>query len=265
MSPAMLFLLKVTVTPVLVAAVSLAARWWGPTVGGILMGLPWFTGPVLFILVQDKGIDFGEAACIGILLGVVCISVFILVYGRVARFARWPTSLASAVALYAVSAWAAQGPELLPALTPHNTSPLAVAAAAGALSLALTGLLLPRPRTASLPQALPWWDIPVRMLATGSMVAGLLLAAETLGPRLSGIFASYPVILTVVGTFTHHRWGSDAVARVLRGITVSLFSFVVFFLVVGLGLPAVGSVGAFALASGVALVMTGSLLALRRP
>jgi hypothetical protein len=123
------------------------------------MGLPWFTGPVLFILVQDNGIDFGVAACIGILLGVVCISVFILVYGRVARLARWPASLASAVALYAVSAWAAHGPELLPALTPHNTSPLAVAAAAGALSLALTGLLLPRPRTASLPQALPWWDI----------------------------------------------------------------------------------------------------------
>ena len=75
------------------------------------------------------------------------------------------------------------------------------------------------------------------------MVTGLVLAADTLGPRLSGIFSSYPVILTVVGTFTHHRWGSEAVWRMLRGITVSLFSFVVFFLVVGLSLPAVGLVG----------------------
>ena len=31
----MLFLLKIAITPFLVAAVSIAARWWGPTVGGI--------------------------------------------------------------------------------------------------------------------------------------------------------------------------------------------------------------------------------------
>jgi hypothetical protein len=45
----MLFLLEIAVTPLLVAGVALAARWWGPTVGGILIGLPWFTGPVVFI------------------------------------------------------------------------------------------------------------------------------------------------------------------------------------------------------------------------
>ena len=47
----MLFILKIAVTPLLVAAVSLAARRWGPTVGGLVMGLPWFTGPVLLVLV----------------------------------------------------------------------------------------------------------------------------------------------------------------------------------------------------------------------
>jgi hypothetical protein len=260
----MLFLLKITITPLLVAAVSLAARWWGPAIGGILMGLPWFTGPVLFILVRDKGVDFGVAACIGIELGVVCISLFILAYGLVARSARWPSSLTVAVAAFAASAWAAQDPALLSALTPGHVSPLGVAAAAGAVSLATTYLLLPRPRTATLPQALPWWDIPMRMLATGALVAVLVLAADVLGPRLSGILSTYPVILTVVGTFTHHRWGHDAVWRVLRGLTVSLFAFVVFFLVVGLTLPGLGLLGSYALASSIALAMTTSLLVLRR-
>ena len=90
----MSFLLKIAITPLLVAGVSLAARWWGPTVGGILMGLPWFTGPTLFVLVQDKGIDFGVAACVGIELGVACVAAFILAYGLISVFARWPLSLA---------------------------------------------------------------------------------------------------------------------------------------------------------------------------
>ena len=58
-----------------------------------------------------------------------------------------------------------------------------------------------------------------------------------MGPQLSGIMSTYPVIVTVVGTFTHHRWGREAVWRMLRGITASLVGFVAFFLVVGLALP----------------------------
>ena len=53
-----------------------------------------------------------------------------------------------------------------------------------------------------------------------------------LGPQLSGIVASYPVIVTVVGSFTHHQWGRDAVLRILRGMSLSLIGFV---LIDGLG------------------------------
>ena len=74
------FLLKIAVPPVLVAAMSLAARRWGPTVGGLLMGLPWMTGPILFFLALDNGGEFAVAACAGIQLGVICIYAFILAY-----------------------------------------------------------------------------------------------------------------------------------------------------------------------------------------
>src|ERR1700752_3863523 len=104
----MLFLLKIAVTPVLVAGGSLAARRWGPTIGGILMGLPWFTGPTVFVLIQEKGIDFGVAICIGIQIGVVCISAFIVTYGVVAKFAGWPLSIAGAVVSFLASTWLTQ-------------------------------------------------------------------------------------------------------------------------------------------------------------
>ena len=76
----MLFLLKIALPPILVAVMSLAARRWGPTFGGLVMGLPWMTGPVLFFLGLDKGEEFAVAACAGIELGVLCICAFMLAY-----------------------------------------------------------------------------------------------------------------------------------------------------------------------------------------
>ena len=97
----MLLLLKIAVSPILVAVVSLAARWWGPTIGALLMGLPWLTGPVLYFLAMDKGVEFGVAACTGIELGVVCICAFMLAYGAATAFAPWPVCLAAAAAAFA--------------------------------------------------------------------------------------------------------------------------------------------------------------------
>lgn len=264
MTVAMLFLLKIAITPLLVAAVSLAARWWGPTVGGLLMGLPWFTGPTLFVLVQDKGIDFGVAACIGIELGVACVAAFILAYGLISLSARWPLSLAGAIAAFAASAWMAQHPAVLPGFERGSTGPLWTASGVGLVALVTALLLLPRPRMAPALQALPWWDIPMRMLTTGALVTVIMLTADAMGPQLSGIMSTYPVIVTVVGTFTHHRWGREAVWRMLRGITMSLVAFVAFFLVVGLTLPAFGLVASYALAALVALAMTTGLFFLNR-
>jgi hypothetical protein len=260
----MLLLLKIAVTPLLVAAVSLAARWWGPTVGGILMGLPWFTGPTLYILILDRGIEFGVVACAGVLIGVVCVAAFIVAYGVAALVAGWQWCLPAASAAFLASAWATSDPNLLPRLAFGAAGQLWPAAAAATASLVVALALLPRPRLAALPQALPWWDIPVRMAATGALVAALMAGADALGPQLAGVFSTYPVIVTVVGTFTHHRWGADAIWRTLRGVTSSLFGFVVFFLVVGLALPSFGLRASYALASAAALAITTGLFAINR-
>jgi hypothetical protein len=256
----MLFLLKIAVTPLLVGAVSLAARWWGPGIGGILMGLPWFTGPTLYILILDRGTEFGVAASIGVLVGVVCVSAFIVSYGLAALYAGWRWCLPLAVAAFFASAWAAGDPAVLARLAPSASAQLWAAAAAGAASLMAALALLPRPRVT----ALPWWDVPARMVATAALVAALMAGADALGPRLAGIFSTYPVILTVVGAFTHSRWGRESLWRTFRGVTASLFGFIVFFMVVGLALPGVGLAASYALASVTALVITGGLFVLNR-
>jgi hypothetical protein len=259
----MLFLLKIAITPLLVAGVSIAARWWGPTIGGLLMGLPWFTGPLLYVLTYDRGADFGVGATIGIELAVICVGAFILAYGFVARIARWPAALSTAIIMFFASALAMQvtAPDVLPAA---ETWKLPAAAGLGFLGLAVTLVLLPRPKSPPALQSLPWWDIPMRMGATGALVATIVTAADALGPQLSGILGTYPVILTVVCAFTQHSWGHDAVLRVLHGVTVSLFSFVVFFLIVGTLLPVLGLLLSYACAVLVAVTMTGTMLFLNR-
>jgi hypothetical protein len=247
----MLFLLKIMLPPLLVGAMSLAARRWGPTVGGLLMGLPWMTGPVLFFLALDKGDDFAVGACTGIELGVACICAFMLAYGAVSTYARWPLSILAAFVAFAGAAWATQSIVLS----------LWGASALAAACLAVTALLLPRPKAMPVLSAPPRWDIPARMLATLLLVAGIMLCADLLGPQLSGIISTYPAILTVIGTFTHQQWGCDAVRRVLRGLALSLFAFVMFFLVVGKSLPALGLAGSFVVATLAALAISAGLMA----
>ena len=250
----LLFLLKIALPPILVAVMSLAARWWGPNVGGLLMGLPWMTGPVLFFLALDKGDAFGVGACIGIEIGVVCICAYMLAYAGLAAFAAWPLCLAAAATAFLATALAVHGLDVS----------LMAAAAAAAASLAVTLMILPRPRAPPVLAAVPWWDIPMRMLAALALVSVIMLTADALGPRLSGIVSTFPVIVTVVGAFTHHRWGPDAIRRMLRGLAQALFAFVAFFVVVGWSLPVVGLVAAFALATVVALGISAALLALSR-
>jgi len=103
------------------------------------------------------------------------------------------------------------------------------------------------------------------MLSTAVLVAAILVSADLLGPRLSGIVSTYPTMVTVVSAFTHHQWGRDALRRLLRGLALSLLVFVVFFLVVGISLPTLGLVPSFILAAALVLAIDAVLLvAMRR-
>jgi hypothetical protein len=141
---------------------------------------------------------------------------------------------------------------------------LAVTAVLAAVGLVAVYLLLPPPASSVPLTVLPWWDIPVRMLATLALVTAIVLSADLLGPQLSGIIATFPVIVTVVGAFTHHQSGPDAVRRMLRSLTLSLLAFVAFFFVVGATMPAVGLAVSFLLATAAALPVSAALLVLGR-
>jgi hypothetical protein len=245
-----LLLFKIAIPPVLVAGMSLAARRYGPAFGGLILGLPWMTGPVLFFLALDKGEAFAIKACTGVELAVAGISAFLLAFGVLSRVAPWWLCLMAAVSAYLATAF----------VTQDIQTSLPIAAAAAAALLLLTYTLLPRPKGPPKPMAPPAWDIAARMAATFVLVAGIITGADLLGPQRSGILASFPVIVTVIGSFTQAQSGSDAVLRVFRGVSLSLLSFAAFFLVLGHALPVLQMPVAFALSAATALSISAALV-----
>jgi hypothetical protein len=246
----MLFLIKLTITPVLVALMSLVARRWGPTWGGLLIGLPWMTGPILFFLGLEYGEGYAARTSVGILIGAIGIGAYIVAYVYTARVASWPISLLASSIAYAITGYLISGNDFSPWL----------AALCGAASLISAHLIVPKVVDSGGLRFLPWWDIPMRMLATAVLVGVITVSAEVLGPELSGIVASYPVILAIIGVFTHSQWGWTALAQLARGVAISLTSFVAFFLVVALTAEAVGLIWAFVLAVLAALTTSAAVL-----
>ena len=234
----MIFLLKITITPILVAFMSLVARRWGPRIGGIIMGMPWMTGPILFFLGIEHGEAYAARTSVGVLIGTIGIAGYVLAYAYTARRASWPFSIAAAFVTYAVVGSAVSGLALS----------LWTAAIAGFACLCGAYLLMPKVSDPGGLRFLPWWDIPMRMLATAVLISIITISAEYLGPELSGVVATYPVILSVISVFTHWQWGWPALVQLIRGTTLSLLSFVAFFLVVGLSAETVGLTWSFVLA-----------------
>ena len=248
----LVLLVKISVPPMLVALMSLAARRWGPTIGGLILGLPWMTGPVAYFLGLENGPTYLVTVTGGIELAVWSIGAFILGFGYAALVWPWLPSLLVALVCYSATALLTQSLEL----------PLALTTLISALVLLATYRLLPLPTSSAAPRSSPSWDIPARMAATFVLVSIIVLSADLLGPQRSGILASFPVIVTVIGVFTLKLWGRDALLRVLRGVSLSLLAFVGFFAVVGFGTPIWGQNGAFAAAALMAIAITGALMAI---
>jgi hypothetical protein len=87
------------------------------------------------------------------------------------------------------------------------------------------------------------------------------LLAGWLGPRLSGLLAPFPIIATVLAVFTHAQRGPEELVQLLRGLISGFGAFALFCFTLAVSLPTLETTAAFALASGVALLTQGLLLA----
>jgi hypothetical protein len=212
------------------------------------------TGPIFFFLVLDQGLDFAERSIVGILLGLVGLAAFALAYTLVSRRTAWLGSVAAAALGFFLVAAGARLVEL-------GVIGSALAAYAALVSAAL---LIKRPLFDAAKMPPPWWDLWLRMAAASVLTLAITAAASALGPVLSGLLGTYPVITTVILTFTHHQWSRGAAVAMLRGILSSWISFASCFLVIGLMLKPYGLALSTALGVLAALATSALVLSLDR-
>jgi hypothetical protein len=236
---------KVLLAPSFVVGASLAARRFGPRVGGLVGGLPVVAGPILLIYALTHGASFAADAAASTLLGLISLTAFVVVYGRLAGRFTWLVSLLAGWLAFAV------GTLVFSTLTIPAGAALLLAGAGFLIGLRL----LPAPR-AERPQiqAPPIWDLPLRAFCALALVLALTAASGWLGSRLSGLLAPFPVIASVLATFTHAQRGADEFLRLARGLIAGFFAFALFCFTLAISLTTLGIAVSFALAIGVAVL-----------
>lgn len=237
----MIFLLKLLLVPSLIALVTLAGRRWGPLVAGWLSAFPIVAGPILLVIALEQGSDFAAAAGANTLLAVLAILAFSIAYARCAHLGM-PRAMTAALLAWALAVLVLQA----------ITLPLWAGFAVVLLALPAAPRLFGPARDGA-PAGKPANDLPWRMLAGAVLALSVTHAAAGLGPRLSGLFAMFPVMSTVLVGFSHRASGPGFAVALLRGMVNGYYAFAVFCLVLSLLLRAQPVGVAFLLATGAAL------------
>jgi hypothetical protein len=246
-----IFAVKALLAPTFVVGASLVARRFGPWLGGVIGGLPVVAGPILLVYALEHGGTFAQHAAGGTLLGLISLSAFAVVYGRLAPRASWFVCMLAGWVAFGLATLAFDG-----VVVPSGVA-LALDCAAFVLGLAL----LPRPAGEEGPRpSPPRWDLPVRAGCAFALVLVLTTASGRLGAQLSGLLAPFPVITTVLASFTHAQRGAADAVRLLRGMLTGFGAFALFCFTLTLSLPGSGVAAAFVLATVAALIAQAAMI-----
>lgn len=225
---------KLLVTPLLLLAASLAGRRWGEAIGGLLVGMPLTSGPISVFLALEHGPAFAAQATGGSLVATAAQAAFCIAYCRLATLG-WPMALAGGCAIFSVVACSLQLSGL-----PHTGLFLV---AILAITLALN--LIPNEAAKAGRLDPPWWDLPSRMALIAGLVVCVTLIAPYVGPKTSGVLASFPFMAIILAIFAHRMLGHAAAQQVLRGMVAALLGFATFFYVLGLTLTRLNPLAAY--------------------
>jgi hypothetical protein len=247
-----ILVLKLLLTPLIVGGASVAARRWGPSIGGWIVSLPLTSGPVLFFLAIEQGPSFAAEATVGTVLGLLGICGYAVGYLVGSRRGAAAALGVASLGYVAVGV----------GVQPITGAPFALLVAIVVAAIAGVIQLLPVPAGPAVAHEHPSWDLPARILVGTTLVVALTTLAPRLGPVASGIVATFPAYVSVLAVFEHVRGGRAAGLGVLRGLIVGLFGTVAFHVVIRTMVVSFG----VAIAFPVAIAVTGVIgaLALRR-
>ncbi len=244
-------LIKLALAPALMMAATLAARRWGPRLGGIVAAFPAIVGPLLLITALEHGRLAAARAAGGTILGLVALAGFAVAYAATARRRGWMASL--------VAGWLTAAALSGAAGSWGGHLGLLASTLIACLSLLAGALLLDRLRAGAGRRAAERPALAVRALLTVLLVVTLAAAVGHLGARVGGLLAALPVLASLLTVFTHREAGAPTAIELLRGTLLGMAGFVAFCALIALLIQGSGLLAAFAAATLAAVLIQSGL------
>lgn len=216
-------LTKLIATAIVVIGVSVAVGKLGPRLGGIMAGTPIILGPGYYFMLRDWPADFVEQAALATLQALIATLLFSITFFLAAGRLGALGSLAVATLCWIPAAWL------------FSYMPGGIAVAVLLYGLVLIGaevikraLALDQTRTVA---ATGWFNLTVRGLLAGVLVAVATTIAARSGPVLSGMLVSFPVGLFTIGWALYDRYGANVARATVAAAQQGMLSLVAFALV----------------------------------
>jgi len=248
--------IKIVATAALVIGALAAAERAGPFWGALFVALPVSVGPTYVILALDHDAHFVADSAIHSLAGNAAIALFLIAYARLGIHHGGTIALAGAVAV-----WAA-GSALVALVTWNSaTALLANVVAFGGGIWFTRDLITGVGAKASVPKR--WYEMPLRGLGIGLLVALVTTASYAIGPKATGILAMFPVASASLAFIINRRLGPVAAVAVIAGALRTVPSLAGGLLVIGLQVERWGKYPTLTAALIAALAWAAGLVALR--
>ena len=217
----LLLFMKFVGAPLFLVAATLAARRWGETIGGLIVAFPMISGPISVILALEDGAAFAVRAGIGSLTGTLALSFFGFVYAVACPKGR-VFAVVSGLTVFAVGS----------VFFSYLNLSLPVLFAVTAVCIVVLGYVTPVSRQVSATRGPLKYDLLLRVCLMVSMTLAVTETAPFLGPTVSGILSSLPLMALTMALFAQ-RGGQNAAEaqKVMKGLVSGLMGTAVFYLV----------------------------------
>ncbi|HSP01636.1 MAG TPA: hypothetical protein VLN90_09280 [Thioalkalivibrio sp.] len=215
-----ILLTKLIATAIVVIGVSVSVGKLGPRLGGILAGTPIILGPGYFFMLQEWPPEFIQEASLATLHALIATLLFSISFVLTAERLGALASLGVATLIWIPGAY-------LFSFIPGGVVVAVVIYAVVLLSAEVINrmLALRQPKVVAVSG---WFDVVLRGLLGGVVVAVATTLAARSGPILSGILVSYPVGLFTIGWTLHDRYGPDVARATVAAAQQGMLSLVAF-------------------------------------
>ncbi|NMT64455.1 hypothetical protein [Marinobacter orientalis] len=215
-----ILLTKLIATAIVVIGVSVSVGKLGPRLGGILAGTPIILGPGYFFMLQEWPTEFIQEAALATLHALIATLLFSIIFVLTAKKLGALASLGLATLAWIPAAYLCSfiPGGVVVAVVIYGVVLLSAEAIKRALALKKSRVVA----------VSGWFDVVLRGLLGGVLVAVATTLAARSGPMLSGILVGFPVGLFTIGWALHDRYGADVARATVGAAQQGMLSLVAF-------------------------------------